>query len=254
MSSPAVQSANGTSMSRLLTTAETPGINMDGKYLDPHAEDGKPIAPGSGIFGSPAGDVDSIHAGDEAATGSYSVTDLSIRIAKLSTESRPGTRDTTNHCEALYAMSPTTTRPDEVTSITHHNNHSEASNPELDGSKSVAVSNGKPGMEPTCTTVASTQPVGIYYPPRRPNIFRARAKHLRFTEFDRKPVASDVVGKSASAMEEDDEDFSLADLEELQSESKQRTERKTRQFVRMVQHTGWGSRVEDLGAVQEIEE
>ncbi|KAK3950170.1 hypothetical protein QBC32DRAFT_316154 [Pseudoneurospora amorphoporcata] len=225
MSSPAVHSANGTSVSRLLTTAETHGINMDGKHLDPHAEDRKPIAPGSGIFGSPAGDVDSIHAGDEAAIG----------------------RPVNPYCEALSRKSPRYSR--------HHQPlRGSASNPELDGSKSVAVSNGKPGMEPTCTTVASTQPVGIYYPPRRPNIFRARAKHLRFPQYDRKPVASDAVGNSAGAMEEDDEDFSLADLEELQSESKQRREKKTRQFVRMVQHTGWGSRVEDLGAVQEIED
>ncbi|CCC06375.1 hypothetical protein SMACR_00589 [Sordaria macrospora] len=101
---------------------------------------------------------------------------------------------------------------------------------------------------------ASTRPVGVYYPSRRPNIFRARAKHLRFPEFDHKPVTSDAVDKSAGDMEEDDDEFTMEDLEELQSAQKEETEKKTKKFVSIVQQTTWGSRVEDLGTVHEVEE
>lgn len=118
----------------------------------------------------------------------------------------------------------------------------------------IIASSTKTNSEPTCTTVASTRPVGVYYPSRRPNIFRARAKHLRFPEFDHKPVTSDAVDKSAGDMEEDDDEFTMEDLEELQSAQKEKTEKKTKKFVSIVQQTTWGSRVEDLGTVHEIEE
>lgn len=112
----------------------------------------------------------------------------------------------------------------------------------------------KSDMEKTSTAVTSTDPVGIYYPPRRPNIFRARAKHLRFPECDRNPIPSDAVDKSEGFMEDVDDDLSFEDLEEFQSESKRKMADKTKRFMSVVQQCEWRSRVEDLGTVEEIEE
>ncbi|KAK3497911.1 uncharacterized protein B0T23DRAFT_354390 [Neurospora hispaniola] len=109
-------------------------------------------------------------------------------------------------------------------------------------------------LKPTSRAVISTEPVGIYYPPRRLNIFRARAKNLRFTERDRNPVASHAVDKFEVIMEDDSDDFSLEDLEEFKVEAKQKMEKKTARFMSAVQQCAWRSRVEDLGTVQEIEE
>lgn len=130
------------------------------------------------------------------------------------------------------------------------------SNSALSKQSHISHAEGKKlDMRPNSTAVTSTDPVGIYYPPRRPNIFRARAKHLRFPECDRNPAASDAVDKSEGIMEDDDDDdFSFKDLEEFQSEAKLKMEKKTNRFMSVVQQCAWRSRVEDLGTVQEIEE
>ncbi|EGZ76312.1 hypothetical protein NEUTE2DRAFT_122960 [Neurospora tetrasperma FGSC 2509] len=116
------------------------------------------------------------------------------------------------------------------------------------------VEGNKFDLEPTSTAVTSTEPVGVYYPPRRPNIFRARAKHLRFPEYDRNPAAGHAVDKSEDAIDDESDDFSFEGLEGFESEAKQEMEKKTEQFMSVVQQCAWRPRVEDLGTVQEIED
>ncbi|KAK3395806.1 hypothetical protein B0T20DRAFT_509527 [Sordaria brevicollis] len=82
----------------------------------------------------------------------------------------------------------------------------------------------------------------------------ARAKHLKYEPAP--TTTTNAAGKTNAAADDsdDDEEFSMKDLEELNANKKHRMEKKTKQFVRMVQETHWGSRVEDLGSVKEIEE
>ncbi|KAK3495807.1 hypothetical protein B0T13DRAFT_496107 [Neurospora crassa] len=155
-------------------------------------------------------DVTDFHISNGAATESTVVENPSPRAERSPAENQSGTLG--SHVNSFQV-------PNDISNSTlfkqSHINHAEGN---------------KLDLKPTSTAVTSTEPVGIYYPPRRPNIFRARAKHIRFPEHDQNPVVSDAVDKPESIMAGDCEDFSFEDLEEFQS------------------------RVEDLGTVQEIEE
>ncbi|EGO51859.1 hypothetical protein NEUTE1DRAFT_141775 [Neurospora tetrasperma FGSC 2508] len=196
-----------------------------------------------------ANDVAGFHFSNGAGTESTVVEDPSPCTERSPAKNRSGTLGThasspqtpsdisNSALSQRKEVTPSQTMPTSI-SITRHISH---------------VEGNEPDIEPTSKSVASTEPVGIYYPPRRPNIFRARAKHLRFPKCDRNPVASHVVNKSDDAMKDDD-DSSIEGLEEFESESKRNMERKTKRFMSVVQQCAWRSRVEDLGTVQEIEE
>lgn len=163
------------------------------------------------------------------------VADSAVCTSMSSATIQPSTPDTKNYEAPNNLTNPAPTEAEESTS------------------NQIIASNNTLGPEPPCTTVASTAPVPTYYPPRRPNIFKARAKHL---QWDRNPIATDVVNKAEGVVEDvdDGEDFTMEDLEEFNSIRRQQIQKKTERFVRMVQQTVWHLRVEDLGSVQEIEE
>ncbi|KHE78688.1 hypothetical protein GE21DRAFT_1313514 [Neurospora crassa] len=221
-------------MSDLRVAAEKPPavlVNSD-KHVSTHEENG--MATNGASIDRLTNDVIGFHIGDEAATKITVVENPSPRAERSPAENQFGTLGTlANSSQAPNDIS------NSALSKQSHINHAEGK---------------KLDVKPTSTAVTSTEPVGIYYPPRRPNIFRARAKHLRFPECDRNPIPSHAVDKSEGFMEDVDDDLSFEGLEEFQSESKRKMAEKTKRFMGVVQQCEWRSRVEDLGTVQEIEE
>ncbi|KAK3395805.1 hypothetical protein B0T20DRAFT_487255 [Sordaria brevicollis] len=106
------------------------------------------------------------------------------------------------------------------------------------------------------TTLQSTAPVPVVYPPRRPNIFRTRQKHVRFPVSGLNAVTpyNRTVGDTTQELEEAD-GFPVADMEEFQREVKERMQKKTAAFINKVrQNAAQKRQVEDLGELFVIEE
>ncbi|KAJ4406205.1 hypothetical protein N0V85_004544 [Neurospora sp. IMI 360204] len=104
--------------------------------------------------------------------------------------------------------------------------------------------------EAPSTAMQTTEPIPVIYPPRRPNIFRTREKHLQYPMRSRGPVAPDAVDTTKNG-ELSDEDN--PDLQEFQAEREEMIQQKSEIFVRtMVRQVASQRRVEDLGDVWEI--
>ncbi|KAK3950171.1 hypothetical protein QBC32DRAFT_326392 [Pseudoneurospora amorphoporcata] len=112
----------------------------------------------------------------------------------------------------------------------------------------------KPVAEAACTAVTSTQSIPTIYPSRRPNIFRTRQKHVRFSVSGLSAVAPRSADPTTEELEAADE-FPVADLQEFEEDVKNRMRQKTQRFPNKMRENAWKQdRVEDLGEVFAIED
>ncbi|KAK1782014.1 hypothetical protein QBC45DRAFT_430265 [Copromyces sp. CBS 386.78] len=112
----------------------------------------------------------------------------------------------------------------------------------------------KPVAEAACTAITSTQPTPTIYPPRRPNIFRTRQKHVRFPVSGLSAVAPRAADPATEELEAAD-GFPVADRQEFQEDVQNRMTQKTARFMSKMRENAWKQRrVEDLGEVFAIED
>ncbi|KAK3356083.1 hypothetical protein B0H65DRAFT_439251 [Neurospora tetraspora] len=187
-----------------------------------------------------------IHEADHTATDDFHAT------TPTSTDPQPYVQGKNHMVTGTEAVD---TQPKDATDAASSSTETALSTSSTNLSRKISPDTPEdPNAEAACTAIQSTSPVPTIYPPRRPNIFRTRQKHLCFptSVYGRGQVGPDAVNTTQKLEAADG--FSVADIEEFQAEIKERMMKTSEKFMNMVRQSAWQQRrVEDLGEVFEIE-